>query len=328
MCERLGKMSDLVETMSGMKVNDFMLQLAKSMIEKRKISDSTATQYLQTLFKLNKSKPFTNLAWTRKYEDVQAVINTYAPSTQGNQYMVLASALSMVSDKPTYRAPYNHWKGKMMEAREEAKKTPTTEKSEKQEENWMTWEDVEEKKKSIGEDLSSFISSKHITPAQYDTLLQYTVLSLYTDIQPRRNQDYLDMWVVQRLPKTQDPDRNYYDLKTQTFVFNKYKTAKKYGQQTESVPEPLQKTLALLFAHHPSSKQKEFKLLVKFDGTPMTTVNVITRLLNRALGKKVGASMLRHIFLTSKYGNITEQMAKDAEAMGHSVAMQKDYIKE
>jgi integrase len=118
-------------------------------------------------------------------------------------------------------------------------------------------------------------------------------------------------------------------MATHRFIFNKYKTAKKWGEQIESVPEPLQKTLQVFFAHHPlaKTKSKEFKLLVKHDGSPLNTVNSITRILNRIFGKKVGASMLRHSYLSSKYGNVLEEMKEDAEAMGHTVAEQKNYVK-
>jgi len=128
-----------------MKVTDFMLNLAKQMQDERKISESTTTQYLQTLFKLNGSKPFNNLAWTKKIDNVQEIIDTYAKSTQGNQYMVLSSALSLFKDKATYKATYNHWKDKMMEARKESRNEPLHEKSDKQEENWLTWEEVNKK---------------------------------------------------------------------------------------------------------------------------------------------------------------------------------------
>ena len=37
--------------------------------------------------------------------------------------------------------------------------------------------------------------------------------------------------------------------------------------------------------------------------------------------------MLRHIYLTNKYGDDINEMKKDAEAMGHSTTEQKEYIK-
>jgi hypothetical protein len=37
--------------------------------------------------------------------------------------------------------------------------------------------------------------------------------------------------------------------------------------------------------------------------------------------------MLRHIYISEKYGSIMEEQKKDALAMGHSVAQQRDYYK-
>jgi len=306
-----------------------MLNLQKRLIDERKVTESTATQYLQTLFKLAGSKSFNNLAWAKKFDEVQARINEYAESTQGNQYMVLASVLSLFQDKSTYKGAYNHWRDKMMEARKEREDKPVHEKTEKQEENWLTWEEVEKKKSALKEDISSLPSSKAITPGQYDKLLQFVVLSLYTDIPPRRNADFLEMFVVKKLGKEYDKTRNYYDLATHTFHFCVYKTAKTYGVQIVEVPEDLRNTLSLFFKHHPlaTAKAKEFRLLVKQDGSNLNSVNAITRILNRIFGRKVASSMLRHIYLSSKYGSQVNGMEADAAAMGHSTGQQKEYIK-
>lgn len=317
-------------TTSPMRVSEFMLQLQKRLIEERKIAESTALQYLQTLFKLNNSQPFNNLAWAKKYEAVQTIINTYADSTQGNQYMVLSSALSLFADKSTYKAAYNHWREKMMEARKEiAEETKQHEKSDKQEENWLTWEEVSKKKSELKEDVSQFHLNKNITPSQFDKLQRYVVLSLYTDIPPRRNADYLEMFVVKKLGKEYPKDKNYYDLSTHKFHFCVYKTAKSYGEQVEDVPAELQSVLAAYIKHHPlaKTKVKEYRLLVKPDGGNLNSVNAITRILNKIFGKKIGSSMLRHIYLSSKYGNTSNDMEETAKAMAHSVSQQKDYIK-
>jgi hypothetical protein len=54
-------------------------------------------------------------------------------------------------------------------------------------------------------------------------------------------------------------------------------------------------------------------------------VNAITRILNRIFGRKVAASMLRHIYLSDKYD--IKEMKADADAMGHSLEEQKKYMK-
>jgi hypothetical protein len=313
----------------AMRVSDFMLNLQKRLQEERKVVESTAIQYLQSLHSLNGGKPFNNLAWTKKFDTVQAAIDGYAKSTQSTMYKVLASVLSLFADKATYKAAYTHWKDKMMEARKERESEPVHEKNDKQEENWLDWPEVEKKKSGLKQEISSFISTKHITPLQFEKLLQFVVLSLYTDIPPRRNTDFLEMYVIKKMCKDCDKTKNYYDLATHKFHFFVYKTAKSYGEQVVDVPEELQQTLADYFKFHPlaRTKAKEFKLLVKQDGSPLTTVNAITRILNRIFGKKVGSSMLRHIYLTSKYGNTIEQMEKDSMAMAHSVGQQSEYIK-
>jgi integrase len=316
---------------SAMKVSDFMLNLSKKLQEERKLADTTTKQYLQTLYKLNNSKPFKNLAWTKKFDDIQKIIDTYAKSTQGNQYMVLTSALSIYSDKPTYKATYNHWKDKMMNARKESDAEPKNIKTSKEEENWLTWEEVSKKKSQLKEVISSLSLTKgKITEAQYNKLLQYVILSLYTDIAPRRNQDYLNMYVAKKLPKTYSTDVNYYDMANQRFIFNKYKTSRTFGEQIINVPEELQETLKLFIEHHPLNKGKvnEFKLLVNYKGENMSTVNSITRILNRIFGKKVGSSMLRHVFVSTKFGGALSDMKQIAKDMAHSLQTQQStYIK-
>jgi len=46
------------------------------------------------------------------------------------------------------------------------------------------------------------------------------------------------------------------------------------------------------------------------------------------MGKSISTTMLRKIYLSSKYSKVKEEMEKDAEIMGHSTQTQgKVYIK-
>ena len=47
----------------------------------------------------------------------------------------------------------------------------------------------------------------------------------------------------------------------------------------------------------------------------------------RFRGKPFGSSILRHSYLSHKYGEVSVDKEKDAEMMGHSVAQQEDYVK-
>jgi hypothetical protein len=65
--------------------------------------------------------------------------------------------------------------------------------------------------------------------------------------------------------------------------------------------------------------------LVNADGSALTAVNAITRILVGCLEKKLYSSMLRHIYLSDKYD--VAEMKEDADAMGHSLSQQRAYLK-
>jgi integrase len=311
-----------------------MLQLAKQLIDERKVAESTASAYIKTLYHLNDKKPFKNLTFLKNTEGIDKIISEYAESTQRAILAAVVSVLAPFRDKATYKRTYTHYYTQMMEKSEKARgEEGKNEKTEKQKENWLSWEEINKRKAELNEADAKLQNLKSLTNTQFDTVLQSLVLALYTDIQPRRNQDYAEMYIVKKHTDKMPTDKNYLDIATGRFIFNKYKTAKKYKTQTETVPDSLMTKVNLYLKFHPlwkgvaKRKTEPVKFLVNADGTPLTAVNAITRILNRIFGKKIGSSMLRHIYLSDKYKDVNEEMKKDAEAMGHSTAVQKEYIK-
>jgi hypothetical protein len=304
--------------------NEYMLQLNKRLCEKtygeppRQLSPSTADAYIKTLFTLNDKKPFKNLSFLKKTDVVMEKLGKYAESTQKTLLASIASVLSLEKEKASYKKTYKFYYDKMMGKAAEAKKVDTTEKTESQEANWIEWTDVLKKRFELAPDPTK--------------LLHYLVLSLFTEIPPRRNQDYLGMVVHKLLKKEKaedlPKDKNYLlivDKKPSFFLFNVYKTAKTYGQQKVEIPESLAEVITTYLAKL-GKQPKDHPFLQYEDKTSFTQPNAITRILNSVFGKKVGSSMLRHSYLTSKY-NISD-MKDDAEAMGHSLAEQKTYMKQ
>ena len=312
--------------MSAMRVNEFMLDLAKKLREEKKVAESTATAYIRAMYLLNGKQPYKNLTFLKNTSAIADLVSKYAESTIKTIYASIVSVLSLFKDKPTYKKIYQHYYDLMMGKSEEAKKAETSDKTQKQTDNWITWDEVQKKVADLREKVAEFKSNKSITSQQYESLLHYLIVSLYTETQPRRNQDYLDMFVAKKQPT--ETEHNYVVLtksKPTSFIFNKFKTSKKYGQQTLEVPEILSNVISEYLKFHPLKKNATFKFLVSHDGTPITAVNAITRVLNKIFGKKVGSSMLRHIFLSTKYD--IKEMEKDANAMGHSVEEQRKYMK-
>ena len=309
-----------------MRVNEFMLDLAKKLREEKKVAESTATAYIRAMYLLNGKQPYKNLTFLKNTSAIADLVSKYAESTIKTIYASIVSVLSLFKDKPTYKKIYQHYYDLMMGKSEEAKKAETSDKTQKQTDNWITWDEVQKKVADLREKVAEFKSNKSITSQQYESLLHYLIVSLYTETQPRRNQDYLDMFVAKKQPT--ETEHNYVVLtksKPTSFIFNKFKTSKKYGQQTLEVPEILSNVISEYLKFHPLKKNATFKFLVSHDGTPITAVNAITRVLNKIFGKKVGSSMLRHIFLSTKYD--IKEMEKDANAMGHSVEEQRKYMK-
>ena len=317
--------------------NEFMLNLHKRLAEKtygeppKKLSETTASAYIRTLTILNDKKPFKNLTFLKKTEDVMAKLGTYAESTQKTLLASITSVLGLDKDKAGYKKAYKFYYEKMMEKAKVAKTEDTSVANEKQTENWLTWEEVLKKLAELKEDCKGFTDEKHLTPDHFNTLLSYLILSLYTEVPPRRNQDYLGMDVFKALKKDKlsdlPTDKNYLivlkGVPTE-FIFNIYKTSKSYGQQKVAIPPALGEVITFYLSKL-GDKTKQHHLLRDSNRTDITQANAITRILNRVFGKKVGSSMLRHIYLSSKYD--INEMNEDATGMGHSLAEQKEYIK-
>ena len=313
-----------------MNTNEFMLQLHKRLLEKtygtppRQVGENTATAYIKTLYNLNDKKPFKNLAFLKKTDEILKKVGEYAESTQKTLISTIASCLSLDKDKSGYKSVYKFYYDKMMEKSKVA--NDTSDKTTKQEKNWIEWDEVQKKYNELCANLA-----KDKKPT-LEHLLPVVVLGLYVEIPPRRNQDYLQMRVIRLTPKqksdTLSKEFNYCVLRKSVpteFIFNKYKTSKTYGSQTIVIPATLSETIKKYIKVHPLTKEKEFSFLVGVDGTPITADNSITRILNKIFGKNVGSSMLRHIYLSSKYD--INSMKSDAEGMAHSLSQQKDYLK-
>ena len=318
--------------MSTPKVTDFMINLSKDLVEKKSVAESTAHAYVRTMFVLNGKEPFKTLSFLRNKDEIKKKVDEYAESTKKTVLASIVSVLSLVQDKSTYKGLYKHYHDLMMEAVKANKDKDTSDKTEKQKENWIDWKDIMDLNKSQRLKMLEFASKKTLTHSESEQVLNTLILSLYTCIQPRRNQDYLDMMVVKKWSEDLPKDKNYLDLTGSRFIFNKYKTAKKYGVQTVAIPNdtenPLMDVLVAYLKHNADFKTTKGKtptpFLVTVDGKPLTAGNSITRILNRIFGKKVGSSMLRHIFITDKYGDLKNEMIADSVAMGHSVDEQQN----
>jgi len=308
-------------------MNSFENNLAERFSDAN-ISQSSQKLYFSNLRKLNGGSPLTDFKFLEKPETIAERLKDYAPTTQRNFYIAIVSALNLGGTQPKHKKLYTKYYDMMLTKNKEVKEIKHDP------ETLPKWDEITEKRNTLGNQVVAFADAKQLTPPQYETLLKWVVVSLYTLQAPRRNGDYLNCYIVDKNSPQLPEDRNYITLKDpQEFVFHKYKTDKKYGTQTEAVEPELKRVLQIYYKHHPllvkgrlPKESPAVKFLVYADGEPVSQLNAITRILNSALGKGTGSSKLRHAYLTDKYGKLTQEQSEDAEKMGHSVAQQKEYI--
>jgi len=300
----------------------------KEKLNNKNLTESSINLYIRNLEKLNDKEPFKNFNFLKKIDDINNKLDKYKDNTKRSYYISIVSCLST---EPKFKKLYDKYYTQMMDINKLIKSKPTEIMSDTQKKNWLSWEEVENIKNNLYE-LVSKLPKKLKNEKQFNILLDYLVLCLYTDgIPPRRNKDYLEMYISKNMDMN-DNEKNYYDVNNKEFIFNNTKTSKIKGQQIIKVPDSINNILEYYINNHPlitkKDKKYEVPLLVNFDGSKLNNINSITYILNKIFGRKIGSSMLRHIYLSSKFGNINKEMIETADEMGHSLLTQKDYIKD
>lgn len=328
---------------------DFKSQLIQRFASKG-LAESSVALYVRALEKLNGiNNPFTSLNFLKDHKAVMEGISHLKPNTQRSILIAIVSALSLFKGKPGVDALTKKYYDPMIEIRDKMRpfdeghqKTPT------QEENWVPWEDVAQKFSDLQQQVQVIkaMKTKEGNPDLFNILTDAVVLGLYATMPPRRNKDFYNMLVVEQYDPSTMSQMNILDYANRRFIFNDYKTQKTYGTQSVQIPEDLWEIIEV-YIHKRGDKLapmgvvrkkngrvvprsrtfKPFPFLEHFNGSHFST-NSITRILNRIFQRQISSSMLRHIFLSSKYGHLMEEQKTVAEGMGHSTSMQKAYIKQ
>ena len=192
-------------------------------------------------------------------------------------------------------------------------------KTDKQEENWMSNEELKDIYDNYYNSVNTMLQKKIITDTKL--VINYILLGCVSGVSglpPRRSLDYTDLKI-----NNYDPDTDNYYSKG-IFHFNKYKTAKTYGLQTLNVKE-LAPEFYKILRKWIKINDNDY-LLYSSNGNKLTSPQM-TRMLHNIFGKKVSIDMIRHIYLTDKYGKINSDMKKMALEMGHPPEEQSLYIK-
>lgn len=192
--------------------------------------------------------------------------------------------------------------------------------TESQRANLISQEEVMKVYKQLKSEATPIMKLTKINKKQFQTLLDYVLLSLYVLIPPRRSMDYA-VFKIRNFDESAQSKDNYMTNFSKTkkkglssFVFNTYKNSKKMGPQIlNDIPKELEKIIEMW-----KNFNKSDYLLINSVGNPITQSKIAVWL-NDIFGKNISTSMLRHIYLSSKYKDVNlKELKEDARALGQS----------
>lgn len=248
------------------------------------ITMSTAKNYwrmVNNLFlKIHPGAEMKNMAWTKKWETVEPVLNSYAESTQVSVLNAVCAVLRKIRG---YKKVLKMYEAELARRVDRNRSTATEEKDPKQKAYWMEWDEV--------------LKVRDALPEGIDKVL----LSLYTMMPPGRAAEYATMMVKE--------GANSYDPDTGVMRITSHKTSREFPDEVIEVPASLKAILNTWLDGRTSGSLLD-----------LPSPGAITKRLNKIFDpKKISVSALRHIYDTHHHGAAVASLKKDAKAMRHSV---------
>ena len=290
-----------------------MTSIKEYIKEKRpSLSDSSLTTYSSVLRSLYKKLYGDGEIDYSKFNEADKILEHLKPLTPNKRKTVLA-ALVIITDNKKYRDQM------LADVRDYNKEISKQEKTEAQEENWVSQQEIEAMYNEMKKTFNMIYKKEHKSSNDLQVLQNFVILALFKLIAPRRSKDYVDFKI-----KNINRDTDNY-LQNGKFIFNSYKTAKTYGKQEVPIPRELSTIINKWIKVNPTEY-----LLFDVNMNPLSAVKLNQRFNRIFDGKKVSVNMLRHSFLTDKFG---DQIKKEKEInntmedMGSSSNMLKTYIK-
>lgn len=276
------------------------------------LSDSSLTTYSSILRSLYKKLYGDEEIDFSKFNETDKILEHLKELTPNKRKTIL-SALVIITDNKKYREQM------LNDVRDYNKEISKQEKTETQEENWVTQKEVEDMYNELKKNANLIYKKENKTSNDLQVLQNFIILALFKLIAPRRSKDYVD-FKIKNIDKEKD---NYMDKGK--FVFNSYKTAKTYGKQEVPIPKELTTIINKWIKVNPTEY-----LLFDVNMNPLTSVKLNQRFNRIFSGKKIAVNALRHSYLTDKYADDMKKknaMADDMSKMGSSLSQAETYVK-
>jgi hypothetical protein len=299
--------------------------LLESQKDKRR-SEKTIKMYISNINKLYKllgnEEEMEDLDWLTDVEKITDILSDKHFTTLRNYLNSIIVSLQ-VTEYPQelikeYQSIRDEFNDKYI------KENSTGVISAKQEENFASMDEINGVIKEMKEEIDSKkLFRKDISPKEKALVQMYVIINILTQY-PFRN-DLAGMKLIKKKAfnnlSMDEKKKNNYLLQDKNdfyFILNEYKTQAKYGEkkikvEKNNLPSLLRKYIPLLDSEY---------LFVSSTGKPFSR-NALTQILSKTfekyLGKKISTTLLRKIYMSSKYQGTKEEMEKDAEILGHDV---------
>tara|TARA_R100000654_G_scaffold24805_3_gene48000 strand:+ start:7040 stop:7996 length:957 start_codon:yes stop_codon:yes gene_type:complete len=297
------------------------------------LKENTIKQYETNLRKLKKIFETDNFDFLSSPDKVKDKIKDLHYTSQRNHYNAIIVLLMALDDKKYEKilAEYGKIRDELNDKYQEEQSSGVI--SEKQKENFTDMKELEGMIQKMEKELKDLKlkKKKELNKKEHALLQNYVLFSIYTRL-PMRN-DVAGMEAItkrayNKLTEKEKKENNYLVIEKNNmfFVLNKYKTARKYEELKIDIPADLKKLLRYYL------KVNGMGVLFKSStGKPLTR-NALTQLMiktsSKYLGKKISTTMIRKIYLSSKYGDMKEELKQDNKVMGHSMGVAlNNYVK-
>ena len=123
----------------------FMSVLHNKLITTNKLAQGSADLYITKLKKLNGNKVFNSFAFLKNTKDITELINTYENDNTKKSYIASIVSVLNYADMKQYKGVNMYYKDLLAQAKKDFEMKPKNEKTEKQEANWLDWDEIKAK---------------------------------------------------------------------------------------------------------------------------------------------------------------------------------------
>jgi hypothetical protein len=300
------------------------------------LKTNTIKQYTTNLNKLKKMFDTDNYDFLKKPKDVMDKLSDLHYLSQRNILNAVIVLLMALNDDKKYDElleEYGKLRDELNNKYNDEQKSGVI--SDKQSKNFATTEEVFNMINEMADELKPLKkkSNDNITKKEKQLLQAYVLFNIYARM-PFRN-DVAGMMSInqaayKKLSDEEKKENNYLVVPSKGnlyFVLNKYKTSKKYEELDLKIED---KDLRKILRYY--LKVNGMGVLFKTStDKPLTRIElskVLLKYSKKYMNKSISTTLLRKIYLSSKYGDMKEELEKDNKVMGHSKQVALDtYVK-